>query len=191
VNVLFQRGRFDYAATTGTAEALLFYSLGIWAVVGVRVVTAGFYSLQDTKTPVKIAVVAMIANIVFSLLLMKPLKHSGLAFANSLASGINFIILFFFFRKKLRRIGGAMILSSFIKSALASAVMGVAGMLILRGELWKTGGHILTKSLYMTGTIILCAGVYGLLSYLLKSEELSFIVKMIRMKLKKRSLEVL
>ena len=191
VNVLFQRGRFDYAATTGTAEALLFYSLGIWAVVGVRVVTAGFYSLQDTKTPVKIAVVAVLANIVFSLLFMKPLKHSGLAFANSLAAGINFIILFFFLRKRLKRIGGLMILSSFIKSVLASVVMGVAGMLILRGELWKINGHILTKTLYITGTILFCAGVYIALSYLLKSEELSFIVKMIRMKLKKRSLEVL
>ncbi|HMK49669.1 MAG TPA: murein biosynthesis integral membrane protein MurJ [Thermodesulfovibrionales bacterium] len=190
VNVLFQRGRFDYSATAGTAEALLFYSLGIWSVVGVRVITAGFYSLQDTRTPVKIAVVAMISNIVFSILLMNPLKHSGLAFANSLASGINFILLIFFFRKRLKRIGGRVILSSFIKTASASAVMGLAGMLMLRGELWKMDGHILTKTLYMAAAIICCAFVYGLLSYILKSEELSFILRMMRMKMRKKSAEV-
>jgi putative peptidoglycan lipid II flippase len=106
VNILFQRGKFDYAATVGTAQALLFYSLGIWSIVGVRVTTASFYSMQDTKTPVKIAVVALVANILFSLLLMKPLKHSGLALANSFASMVNFSLLLIFLRKKLKRADG-------------------------------------------------------------------------------------
>ncbi|OHE56817.1 MAG: murein biosynthesis integral membrane protein MurJ, partial [Thermodesulfovibrio sp. RBG_19FT_COMBO_41_18] len=98
VNILFQRGKFDYVATVGTAQALLFYSIGIWSIVGVRVVTASFYSMQDTKTPVKVAVIALAANVIFSIILMKPLKHSGLAFANALASGVNFLLLFFFLR---------------------------------------------------------------------------------------------
>ncbi len=74
VNILFQYGKFDYAATIGTAGALLFYAFGIWSIVGVRVVTSGFYSMQDTRTPVKVAVIALAANIVFSIILMKPLQ---------------------------------------------------------------------------------------------------------------------
>ncbi len=100
VNLLFQRGRFDYAATVGTAQALLFYSIGIWSIVGVRTVTASFYSMQDTKTPVKIAAISVAVNVLFSIALMGPLKHSGLALANSLASGINFALLFYFLRKR-------------------------------------------------------------------------------------------
>jgi putative peptidoglycan lipid II flippase len=191
VNILFQRGKFDYAATAGTAQALLFYSIGIWSVVGVRVITASFYSMQDTKTPVRIAVVALLTNVVLSLILMKYLRHSGLAFANSLASGVNFILLFILLRKKLKRIGAKSILSSFLKSALASTIMGVAGGLVLHGELWRISGHTFIKSLYLTGTVILCAGLYVLISYLLKNEELSFIVRMIKMKLKIKSPEVL
>jgi putative peptidoglycan lipid II flippase len=190
VNILFQRGKFDYAATAGTAQALLFYSVGIWSVVGVRVITASFYSMQDTKTPVRIAVVALLTNVVLSLILMKYLRHSGLAFANSLASGVNFILLFILLRKKLKRIGAKSILSSFLKSALASTIMGVTGGLVLHGELWRISGHTFIKSLYLTGTVILCAGLYVLISYLLKNEELSFIVRMIKMKLKIKSPEV-
>jgi len=191
VNILFQRGKFDYAATAGTAQALLFYSIGIWSVVGVRVITASFYSMQDTKTPVRVAVVALLTNVLLSVILMKYLRHSGLAFANSLASGVNFILLFLLLRKKLKKIGAKRILSSFLKSVLASSIMGVTGALVLHGELWKISGHTFIKSLYLTGTVILCAGLYVLISYLLKNEELSFIVRMIKMKLKIKSPEVL
>src|SRR5512140_2210161 len=99
VNLLFQRGQFDYAATRGTAEALLFYSMGIWSIVGVRVLTTTFYSMQDTKTPVKLAAIDMASNLLLSLALMGPMRHSGLALANALASGINFLLLGYFLRK--------------------------------------------------------------------------------------------
>ena len=182
VNILFQRGRFDYAATTGTAQALLFYSLGIWAVVGVRVVTAGFYSLQDTRTPVKIAVVAVLTNIVFSFILMNPLKHSGLAFANSLASGLNFGLLFFFLRKKLKRIDSKRILRSFMKTIIAATIMGVIGRMLLHGELWHVDGQTLYKVFYLSGTIVICVVTYLLMSFLLKNEEVSFVMDMLKRK---------
>ncbi len=178
VNLLFQRGKFDYAATIGTSQALLFYSLGIWAIVGVRIVTASFYSLQDTKTPVKIAVIALITNIVLSILFMKPLKHSGLAFANALASSINFCVLFFMLKRKLGRVGGKKIIGSFIKISAASAATGVISWLIIRGDMWMLGGRILEKAGVLTGVIALYLGVYILVMYLLKSEELQYLIKM-------------
>jgi putative peptidoglycan lipid II flippase len=178
VNILFQHGKFDYTATVGTAEALLFYSIGIWSIVGVRVVTSGFYSMQDTRTPVKIAVIALAANIVFSLILMKPLKHGGLALANSLASWVNFILLFFFLRKKLKQIDSKRILRSFMKIIIASSIMGIAGGILLHGPLWQTYGNTFTKAVYLSGTILICGIVYFFLCYLMKSEELSYIMGM-------------
>jgi len=189
VNILYQRGKFDYTATTGTAEALMFYSIGIWAVVGTRVVTAGFYSLQDTKTPVKIAVVAMLTNIVFSLILMKPLKHSGLALANALASGVNFTFLFYFLRRKLKRIDGRRILHSFIKTIIASFIMGIAGGLVLHGKLWQSHGNTANKVFYLSGTITFSICLYIFLSYIMKSEEASHIITLIRQRFGQQTLE--
>ena len=187
VNLLFQRGVFDYSATTGTADALLFYSMGIWAIVGVRVITATFYSLNDTKTPVKIAVAAMIINIALSVALMGPLKHSGLAFANALASGVNFILLFFFLRHKLGRIDGRRIMASFGKIAIASMVMAFAGGFILRGEIWTASGNTLEKTIYLAGAIVICLFVYGLVSFLLRGDEMNYLYEKMKSRLNRSS----
>lgn len=185
VNILFQRGMFDYAATVGTAQALLFYSIGIWSIVGVRIVTAGFYAMQDTKTPVKVALVALASNVILSVLLMYPLRHNGLALANSLASGVNFVLLFFFLRKKLERVDAKRIISSFAKSILSASVMGVAGWAVLRGEMWQIHGNALHKSLYLGGTIAFCIVTYFCLCALLKSEEFAYVAGMFRQKFRK------
>lgn len=182
VNLLFQRGRFDYGATVGTAQALLFYSIGIWSIVGVRTITAGFYSMQDTKTPVKVAVISVAVNVFFSIALMGPLKHSGLALANSLASGINFALLFYFLRKKLPRVDGKGIIRSFLKTAFASLATGLAGFAILHGEIWRIHGNTGLKIFSLGGTMLFCVLFYLVITYLLKSEECSYILAMVKRK---------
>ncbi len=182
VNILFQRGRFDYAATTGTADALLFYSFGIWAIVGVRIVTASFYSMQDTKTPVKIASAAMLTNVILSLILMGPLKHSGLALANSCASIVNFSLLFYLLRVKLKRVDGGKIIKSFIKISAASLLMGLTGWFIIHGNLWKESGKVIEKAGILCAVAALCTGTYILIMYLMKSEELKYFIKIYREK---------
>ncbi|HET6516529.1 MAG TPA: murein biosynthesis integral membrane protein MurJ [Thermodesulfovibrionales bacterium] len=186
VNTLFQRGAFDYSATTGTAEALLFYSLGIWAIVGVRVVTATFYSLQDTRTPVKIALTAMLTNVAMSLLLMGPLKHSGLAFANAIASGVNFMLLFYFLRRRLGRIDTKRILRSLLKTSGASFVMGASGWFILQGRLWQSSGRLPEKTLYLTVTLAFCAFIFFVISFLVKSDEMDYIYRTFKNKFASR-----
>ncbi|MBI5058061.1 MAG: murein biosynthesis integral membrane protein MurJ [Nitrospirae bacterium] len=178
VNILFQRGMFDYAATTGTAQALLFYSLGIWAIVGMRIVAAGFYSMQNTKTPVKIAAIAMLTNVVLSLLLLKPMKHNGLALANAIASSVNFIILFIMLRKKLGRIDGKKIAASFVKVVTASAVTGLMSWSIVRGDMWMQGGRTIQKAGILTGVIVLFVLVYLAIMHFLGSDEMKYLVKM-------------
>jgi putative peptidoglycan lipid II flippase len=185
VNILFQRGMFDYGATVGTADALLFYATGIWAIVGVRIVTATFYSLNDTRTPVKVAVAAVVMNIIMSLLLMNPLKHSGLAFANAIASSVNFILLFYFLRRRLGRIDAKRILKSFIKICVASTIMGVLGWRVLHGELWMTSGRVAEKALYLSGTIAACVAIYLTISILLKGDEVNYLYDRIKDRLRR------
>jgi putative peptidoglycan lipid II flippase len=186
VNLLFQRGQFDHTATLGTAEALLFYSIGIWSIVGVRVITAAFYSMQDTKTPVKIAAVGVASNLILSITLMGPLKHSGLALANSLASGINFFLLSFYLKKKLRHIDAKRIMLSFSQIFFSSCIMGMAGWFLLRGDLWTRGGATAVKAVYLLGTMILCVMIYAAANAVMKNEELQHVRDLISKKLGKR-----
>lgn len=180
VNLLFQRGVFDYNATKGTSDALLFYSIGIWAIVGVRVMTSSFYSLHDTKTPVKVAVLAMTTNIIFSIILMRFMKHSGLAFANSIASVLNLTLLSFLLRKRLGRIDGRRIVKSLLKTTIASISMALPGWFIIRSDIWKVSGMAAVKSLYLGGTITLCLIIYIMVCLVLKSDEIRYVYNMIR-----------
>jgi putative peptidoglycan lipid II flippase len=125
IQVFFQRGAFGPLSTVMTERALFYYTLGLWAFSVNRVLVSAFYAFQDTKTPARIATMTLLANAGFSLLLMGPLKHGGLALATSLASTIQFFLLILF----LGRIPGVLhlkpMIESGLKSLLCSAAMGV------------------------------------------------------------------
>ncbi|MHB8173040.1 MAG: murein biosynthesis integral membrane protein MurJ [Nitrospirota bacterium] len=183
-SLLFQRGTFTYTATLNVAYALMFYSMGLWAYSGVRILNAAFYSLHDTRTPLLGAFVAVFVNAALSLLLMGPLKQGGLALATATASAVNMFLLLFLFRMRMGRIGARKILKSALKTALASAVMGVICYFIARGDLWAMNGHTVRKGAIVGAAIAAGLAVYFSILYLLKSEELSFIINTYKRKVK-------
>ncbi len=91
---------------------------------------AAFYSLQDTKAPMKAAIVALIVNALFSLALMFPFRHGGLALATSLASAVNVTMLWLILGKRIGKILDRPFYLSLGKTCLASLVMaGVVGLI--------------------------------------------------------------
>ncbi len=180
VSVLFQSRAFDYTATLGTAEALLFYAIGLWAFAGTRVTAQTFYSLQDTKTPAKAASIAVVVNIILSIALMGPLKHGGLALATSVAAMVNLAFLIWALRKKLGRINMTEIISSLKVLVPANLLMGIAGWAVTRGNIWATNGHMGVKVGLLTGSILLSTVIYVVVLYLFKSKELIFLWRMIK-----------
>lgn len=86
---LFQYGAFSGQDTAMAARSLMAYALGLPAFLLIKVLVPGFYARMDAKTPVKIGVVAMFANLVCSLLLVLPLAHAGLALATSVSAYVN------------------------------------------------------------------------------------------------------
>lgn len=70
------------------------YATGLLGWMLVKVLAPGYFARQDTKTPMKIAVVALVANMVFNLILVYPLAHTGLALATSISAFINAGLLF-------------------------------------------------------------------------------------------------
>jgi putative peptidoglycan lipid II flippase len=178
IHVLLQRGEFTAHATAETAYALIFYSTGLWAFVGTRIVASTFYSIQDTKTPVKIAALSVFTNIIFSFILMGPLRHGGLAFANAIASAVNFTVLFYLLRKRLGNVDGRKIIRSFIKTAAASAAMGVLAFFATRMSAWNDGTTIFKNAGVLAGIMIICAGIFIIIMHLMKSEELRYLLNM-------------
>ncbi|HUZ73698.1 MAG TPA: murein biosynthesis integral membrane protein MurJ [Stellaceae bacterium] len=100
--VLFERGAFGPAQASATAGALAAYAAGLPAFVLVKVMAPGFFARHDTKTPVKIAVVAITVNIVLttSLGLLTPLAHVGVALATSIAGWVNALLLIHVLRRR-------------------------------------------------------------------------------------------
>ncbi len=180
IQLLFNRGAFDATTTRLTAEALLYYSLGLWAFSGVRIVVSTFYALQDTKTPVKVAILSLLANIVLSIFLMGPMRHGGLALATSLSSMLNLTVLIWFLKKRLGRIGASNILKSAGTSSAASIVMGLALICFLSNI--ELEGDINTIRLMMYVGLSVVGGIviYGGLSRIFKSKELTAVVGMFR-----------
>jgi len=175
VSVLFQRGAFTAVAAQATARALLLYAVGLFAYAGVKVVVPVFYSFQDTKAPVKAAIISMIFNIILNITLMRPLKHGGLALATSLASILHLLSLFYYLRRKMGPLGGRKILYSCLRSALASILTG-AGIWIM---VWQSNFFALSRTYCFVAlmiTILTAILLYAAISYLMGSPELSFLI---------------
>jgi putative peptidoglycan lipid II flippase len=177
VNVLLQHGEFSRSSTLGTATALLYYAVGLWAFAGVRIISQAFYSLQDTRTPVKIAIIAVLTNISLSALFVfrTPLAHGGLALATSLAAMLNVGLLTIRLRKKIGRIDASRIARSLMKIIPASIAMGVIGWLISRDPVWGHGGRSLYKIALLGGGMAISILFYAGAMWALKSEELHFV----------------
>lgn len=100
LTTLFQYQAFTTDDVTMASQSLMAYSLGLPAFILIKVLSTGFFSRQDTKTPVKIGAIAMLGNIILNLLLVGPLAHAGLALATSLSACVQAWLLFYVLKKK-------------------------------------------------------------------------------------------
>jgi putative peptidoglycan lipid II flippase len=176
IEVFFQRGAFDRTTTLMTAQALLFYSLGLWAFSASRVMLSAFYAFQDTKTPVKVATITMIANALLSLLLMGPLRHGGLALSLSLSSTVQLLLLILVLRRRGDLLDLKSMVSSAGRSLAASAVMGF----VLYGlkVRWLSPGEptgFWFRALTLGGVILAGVAVYFLMARIFRCQEISSI----------------
>lgn len=177
VKLIYQRGAFDYYATSMTYRALVFYSIGLWAFSGIRIMVSAFYAMQDTRTPVMVAICALLVNVILSVVFMGPMKHAGLALALSCASSIQFVLLFLALKRKAPHICLSPGTGSIIKSSLASAIMGACLYLVQ----YKWGLAYAARGsayLFVDVAVLISAGamLYFGLAGLMRSEEVTSLV---------------
>ena len=184
LNLLFQRGEFDYLATRMTARALLCYSVGLWAIGGVRVLAPAFYSLQDTWTPFKIGLICLGVNIFLILIFIHPLKHAGLALATGLSSILNLILLYWQLNRRLGGLDVAKNIKSMLLTFFCSLLMGwVAYWVCSLGD-WTGSGNTMEKVFLLGAGMIAGIGVYLASCYWMKNEEMLFLLNIVKRKLK-------
>lgn len=99
VRLTLSYGKFGEEAVKVTADALLYYSLGLYFYTGIFLITRAFYSMKDSKNPVKYSMISIAINIALNFVLVKPLGYKGLALSSSIASGVNFLCLLYIFRR--------------------------------------------------------------------------------------------
>lgn len=126
VITLFERGAFDTAASTRTAEVVVAFALGLPAFVLAKVMAPGFFAREDTATPTRFAAVALISNIGLNLALMGPLAHVGIALATSLSTWLNVALL----ARRLSR-DRVLVIDARLKRRLPRIVLASAGMAAL------------------------------------------------------------
>jgi putative peptidoglycan lipid II flippase len=185
--MLFQRGAFTVNSTELVSWALLWYTVGLLGHGVVEILSRAFYALHDTRTPVLVSVGAMSLNIVFSLIFSALfeqvgwLPFGGLALANSLATAIEMIALWRLMHRRLGGLEGRMIREGFLKSALATIIMGMT----IWGWLNLTQGK--PNWLVATGGVVLGGLVYVLVIVLLRTQETYAITQYVRRKIRRVS----
>ena len=133
VHGVFEHGAFSASDTAGTAAVLAAFSIGVPAYVLIKVLTPGFYARSDTKTPLRLALYAMLVNLIGNLVLIWPLAHIGVGIATALAAWVNVILLWIVLRQRGHIAMDPRLRSKGWRIVAASAVMGLA--LWLGGDL--------------------------------------------------------
>ncbi|MBU4053641.1 MAG: murein biosynthesis integral membrane protein MurJ [Proteobacteria bacterium] len=180
VSILLERGEFNQAAVKFTADALKYYGIGIWAFASERILVSTFYALQDARTPVRVALISVVVNIGAACLLMIPMGFCGIALAASLASTLNFILLFNRLNIKLGGIELKGMVTSAGKTILGSLVMGLTVHGFFRFLVSSGEESNLSKTMDLAAGIFTGVISYGLFSLFVRQPEFMAVCASIR-----------
>tara|TARA_R110001606_G_scaffold84694_3_gene192449 strand:- start:21477 stop:23171 length:1695 start_codon:yes stop_codon:yes gene_type:complete len=162
LSTLFNHGEFSANDVLRSAQSLRAYSVGLVAFMLIKILAPGFYARQDTRTPVKIGIIAMVANMVLNLILIWPLAHAGLALATSLAAWLNGGLLYIGLRRSGAYTPGQGWLAHWLRLLVAGATMaGTIYFMARQAQVWLHGP--LTERIVWLALIV----VAGVAVYLL------------------------
>ena len=178
VTLLFGRGAFTPEATQMTANALFYYSVGMIAF-GLRdILSRAFYALQDTKTPMTNATIAVAVNIIFNIILSRFMGIGGLALATSISGILSASMMFVTLRRKIGGFGLREISVSFIKISIASVLMGFIAL----GSFGFLG-QTLRQNLALFLSIGAGMLAYGIIIYCMKVPEVERTLEVVKKRL--------
>jgi putative peptidoglycan lipid II flippase len=176
IALVFQRGEFDAQSTAETAWALQFYALALFAHSSLEILTRAFYAMHDTRTPVIVGVGSMVVNVTLSLALIAPLAQGGLALANSIATILEMLTLLVLLRRRMTGIDEGRIVRAVVRIVFGSLAMGA--VLVAYANVFAERGAAFVA---VTGAC-LGAGVYLAATAVLRSEEIGFVLRRLKIR---------
>jgi len=179
IQVLLQRGKFDYYSTQLTANVLFFYSLGMIGFGIQEIINRAFYAIQNTKTPMKIGVMGMFINIILNLILVKYMYLGGLALAASIASmSIAAMLVYQLSQIRPDIIEKETFVSS-LKVLFASIIMGITVLLAYKSLVVYTADSFWYSMISLLIYILAGAIIYFIFTLLLKIDEAKMIANIL------------
>jgi len=160
---LFQYGEFSSSDAHKASLSLMAYGLGLLPFIFIKVLAPGYFARQDTKTPVKIGIIAMVTNMVLNIILMMYLAHVGLALATAISAMLNACLLYIGLRKRgvYTPNPGWILFSS--KLLIANAgLLTTLFMLMPAAEIWAVW-DVWQRCAHLSGLIAGSAAVYFVL----------------------------
>ena len=157
---LFQYGKFSAFDTLMTQRALVAYSVGLMGLIVVKVLAPGFYSRQNIKTPVKIAIITLILTQVMNLIFIGPFKHAGLSLSIGLGACLNASLLYWQLRKQKifqPQPGWAIFLTKLVIGVIAMSAV-LLGLLWVMPD-WDVGG-MAYRLLRLSAVVVAGASAY-------------------------------
>jgi putative peptidoglycan lipid II flippase len=160
IATLFMHGAFDANDLFQTRRALVAYSVGLLGLILVKVLAPGFYARQNIRTPVKIALVTLVATQLMNLAFVFPLRHAGLALAIGLGACLNAGLLYRKLREHdiYRPQAGWLVFAAKVGAAIALMVIALA--LTTGSDAWWVAASWQARALRLAGLVLLGAVVY-------------------------------
>ena len=185
IELLFERGAFDERSSALTSSILVALLISMVAYVARDTLTRVFYSLGDSKLPLLVAVFSIILKIFLNALLVKHYAAPGIAFATSLVTVFNFLLLFILLRNKIGCLGWIKHVRSLSKMAVVTFVMYLFGLLFLSVfPVHITSYDFISKFVLIFTSFVVCFLIYFGLALTLRIEEAEKILREIKLKLR-------
>lgn len=183
IRVLFESGEFDSSATVLSAQVLAFYAIGMLAS-GIRdIVVIVYYSLNDTKTPMKNSLLCVFFNIVFNLILIRYLKAPGLALGSSISAILAVCFLMYQLRKKIGHLNATNMIISFIKISFTSGIMAVVVLTVF--EKLSATSELISLLVSVTAGAI----VYIIIILMLKIDATDYFIDILKNRFKRNNVK--
>jgi len=168
--LIFEHGRFTRFDTLMTAEAIRFYSVGLSAYAGAKILIPAFYSLNDTRWPVIGSFLSVALNVGIILLALHALEHRAIALSTSVSMLANLILLAFVLYRKTGGYPVGRLARTLARILAASAIMAAA--LCAASRLIPDPSGFASRLAYVLGTVTLGVASYALSAYLLGVREI-------------------
>jgi putative peptidoglycan lipid II flippase len=169
IRVLIERGRFGPDDTVATAQALLWYAVGLVGFSTSRITAQAFYAVGSPGTAVKIGMLSVVANVAAAILLMGPLAHGGLALASSIGAYVNVALLLLAARAHFGRLGGRALVATLGRTLAASVPLAAWCGLCL--GLWPVGADRWMETAWLGVAIAGGTALFGLAGRILARPE--------------------